>query len=763
MPDNHNSSLVPVNGKPGLTQFRSYPKRPNEFESAGLEIYSSLHSYRYVIVKHRWLIISVAVGLTMLMTIYSAMMKPEYRSTARILVETESPDLPTSSEVIHTAPADDFTFLSTQLNVLQSDNLAWQTIEQLQLSGTAEFDKYTGNNDGSHSAAVNKTQLIELFKDRLTVERKRDTRMIEVSFDSINPQVAARVANALVHNYIEYNFRMKYDATRQTTGWINQQLDELKNKVETSQQALVEYERKNSIVNVGGKETVTEEKLADLSRDLTQAQTERMDKQAHLGPEAEVVTENDVLQKLEERDADLREQYVEALQQYGEAFPKVVRIRAQLDQLQALIDKENKRAAGRLRNDFAASEARESLLAKAVSEQKAQVERVHQFLVQHNILQRDFETNQQIYQNLLQRLKDATVSAGLRATNIHMVDEATAMPYPVRPQKLRNSFLGFLAGLILGFMAAIAKEAFDNSIKTAEEVEILLGTPALAIIPSQASNRAYGYAYGYLRTVMEMNTKERLERLSLESEATNAQKASKNVALAVLNHPRSAISESFRALRTSILLSTAEHAPKVILVTSAQPREGKTSISLNLAVTLAQKGHRVLIIDADFRRPGLASALRLQNDKGLSNVLTGVHSIESCTSKIDGVENLWVLPTGPCPPNPSDLLSSSAMEHLLRTAGQDYDQVIIDSPPVLLITDATVLSTMVDGVIIVVENARTSRGALVRAYRTLTNSGGRILGTALNKVDAHRDSSYYGHYAQSGYFAPGIDSIHQRS
>jgi len=732
-----------------------------EVDHSSIEIYSSLNTYWDILLKHRWLILAVAFACMSLLTIYSFMTKPEYRATARILVEPDNSEVQNVNDLFHTSMSgDEFTFLATQVDVLRSDNLAWQTIQELQLEQTPEFAKNL-KQINRNSLDATRSKLLAAFEDRFIVERKRDTRMIEVSFDSTNAQLAARVVNALVKNYIEYNFRMKYDATRQTTSWMEQQLDELKNQVENSQQALVNYERQNSIVNIGNKESVAEQTLADLSHNLTQAQSDRMEREslyqlaASINTKVGVVAQNDLLQKLEERDADLRGQYVDALAQYGEAFPKVVRIRGQIDELQTLIEQERKRTVERLRNDFDASKSREALLTTAVAKQKVMVGNFNQLLIQHNILKREFETNQQLYENLLQRLKDATISAGLRATNIHKVDEAAPTPVPVRPKKLQNSAIGLLAGLILGFLAAMMRESLDNSIQGAEEVERLTGVPALAIIPSQNDLRPHAYKNGHQRSPEEAKGAEGNDALntphSLFKKRPALKSGANKVELSVLHNSGSALSESFRALRTAILLSTAEHPPKTLLVTSAHPKEGKTSVSLNLAITLAQKGCRVLILDADFRRPGVTSTLGLLNKRGLSNILSGTETLEKCIGQVDTLENLWVLPTGPCPPHPAELLASPSMGCLLQTICQQFDHVIIDSPPVLLIADTMILSSMVDGVVIVVENEKTSRGAVVRACRVITNSGGRILGAVLNKVDARRDG-YSGHYSYQDYY-----------
>jgi succinoglycan biosynthesis transport protein ExoP len=722
-------------------------------EAQSLEVYSSLRSYRDIFFKQLWLILSVAFALTALVTTYSFVTKPEYRATARLLVEPDNPAARTLEDLFSSTPANDDTFLSTQVDLLQSGNLSWQTIEQLQLPRTPEFAPYIntpkdktpkGQAPGDTSpSSVGTIQLLGAFRERLIVERKRDTRMIEVSFDSHDPELAARVVNTLVNNYVEYNARMKYDTSKQTTGWMAQQLDELKKKVESSQQALVDYERKNSILNTGNNVPVPEQQLADLSRDLTQAQSERMERESQLlSMQVGVVYGNPTLQKLEERDAELKEQYAEALSQYGESFPKVLRIQGQIDEVQTLIEGERKRTLERLRNDFDASKKRETLLAAAITRQKAEVGNFAQLSIQHNMLQREFLTNQQLYENLLERLKNTTVSAGLKATNIHVVDAAVPMPFAIRPKKLRNMATGLLAGLILGFLAAMVRETLDNSIKSAAEVEMLVGAPALALIPYQNGLRLHAHAYRYLRSVAPMGTAKDEDGASLLRKRPMVNGENKSVELSVLLNPDSPISEAFRALRTSILLSTGEHAPQAILVTSAQPDAGKTCVSLNLAFALAHKGRRVLILDADFRRPGIAARLGLNNQVGLSNTLRGEWKVEGAFRQLPTLKNLWVLPSGPCPRDPAELLSPPGMDHLLRTLRQQFTHVIVDSPPVLLVTDAAILSSMVDGVVIVVENEKTGRDALLRTCRILSNSRARILGVVLNKVDTRRDGSY---------------------
>jgi capsular exopolysaccharide synthesis family protein len=666
-------------------------------------------------------------------------MQPVYEATSRVEVEAATPEIQSLNDLFRSQPSDE-AFLQTQVNVLKSENLAWRTVQQLGLGQESGFPAKGGSDNRAlaelPTAAQNR--LIRAFKQHLRVQLMRDSRMVEVTFESTDPQLAARAANALVSNYSEFSFHQKYDATRQASGFMEQQLDELKAKVEKSQQAMVDYERQNAIVNVGEKESVVEQRLGALSQDLTAAQSERMQKQSLYelasanDAQLDVVAQNEVLPRLEEKLADLRGQYVDAMGQYGPNFPKVLRLRDQLNEVQSTIERERKRAVARIRNDYKAALAREKLLSAAVTQEKAEVGKLNQLLIQHNILKREFETNQQLYDSLLQHLKDATVSAGLRATNIHLVDAALVPTVPVRPKKMYNVAIALLVGVILGVTLAFVQESLDTSIKSAEDLERVVAAPALAVIPVSRSS--------WLRLGRDRSTP-----------------ASDSLASVVLEHPTSSLAESFHTLRTAILLSTAPRPPQALLVTSVQPGEGKTCTSINLALGLAQRGVPVVLVDADLRRPDVSRSLGLaENGAGLSTLLSGGHRLDEALLQYEPVPNLWILPGGPRPPNPADLLSSPAMQEVLRGLRGRFEHVVVDSPPLLLVTDPTILSRLVDGVVLVVESGIAARRGLVRAQKILDGAGGRILGTVLNKWDARRDASYgyYGYYGSyyRGYY-----------
>lgn len=700
---------------------------PFNVEPPPMAHFSSLTNYADVLFKHRFLIAAIALLGLALSALYAFKVAPIYRATARLEIEPETRYIQSGVDGVQNAPGEEEMFLSTQVDVIQSDNVARQTVDQLQLSNEPEFKAVLDKLPASkRNPAEVEIALVSEFKKHLIVERQKDTRMLMVHYESRDPQLAAKIANSLVENYIEYSFRLKYDATRQATTWMEAQLNDLRKKVQKSQEALVDYEARNSMVNVGDKESIAEQKLADLSRDLTEAQNDRVRKQSQrdlLGADTghvRLLADSPLLQRLHQSEADLKTQYADASQTYGPGFPKVKRLEAQLQEVESMIAREEKRTFDSVDNDFSTAAARERLLEQAVAKQKEEVSRFNELSIQHNLLKRDFESNQALYDNLLQRMKDATVAAGLRATNIHLIDPAFPPGSPDRPKKSRALIVGLAGGLVLGFLCSLLKETLDFSIAGAEELETLVGVPTLAIVPDAAS----------------------VPKVLSRPRSSHPHK--NTVSTTLLRHPESMLAEAFRALRTSVLLSRPDGAHQLVMVTSANPGEGKTCTAVNLALALAQSGGEVLLIDADFRQPRVARSLNLPNQPGLSDVLAREAVLKDALLQLPG-HDLQVLVAGSRPPNPADLLSSRTMRKLLQELRARFTSVVIDTPPVLVISDANILASQVDAVVLVAESQGTTRAAISRASKIITLAGGRILGTVLNKVDARRDG-YYGHY-----------------
>ena len=375
---------------------------------------ASLAVYWQVLLRRRWTVVAVAAIATALASFYSLRTKPVYKSVASLEVEPDAPQVQSLNDV-YQQPQGDQDALRTQIQILQTDILAWRTVEQMGLAQNPAFVGVVAT--GSTDSDARKVQLIKMFQSQLSTDLLPGSRIIHVGFESTDPHLAARIVNALVQNYTEYSFRQKYDATREAAGRMEQQLDELKAKVENSQRDLVDYQRKHAMVENSDKQNVIEQRLSQLSMDLTQAQSDRITKEANYNqwksnPElVAAASHDDLLHGLQEKQADLRSQYVQALETYGPTYPKVVRLNREWEEAAEQVAAERQRAIEHYYNDYLAAKNREQLLSQAVAQQKEEMGNFNQLLIEHNILKGEFDTNQQLYQKLLERLKDATVTA----------------------------------------------------------------------------------------------------------------------------------------------------------------------------------------------------------------------------------------------------------------------------------------------------------------------------------------------------------------
>jgi capsular exopolysaccharide synthesis family protein len=626
-------------------------------------------------------------------------------------------------------------YIETQSKILQSETLALQTIKSLDLSRYSEFGGRSDILSLEHGSALQKRPgILGAFLGSLSVKRVPNTRLLEVTFEAQDPQLAAQVVNTHLQNFIEQNFRSRYEATTQASNWLSSELEELRIKMEKSEDARIAYERENQIWTIDEKQNITTQKLADLSKDLTEAQSDLLQRQAAYQlahsdniDSVPLVRDSPVIQDLLKRQSELDEQYTDAVSQFGPNYPRVQRLQAQKKDIESSLEREKHNVVSRIDGEYKTARDRVALMQDALDKQKAEDNSMSEKLVQYNILKHDAESNKQLYDGLLQKLKEAGITAGLRSSNIRVVDPAMIPTGPSRPQKARNILLALLVGLVGGVGLAFFREYLDNTIKSPDDVEMLSGLPSLAVVPQIANMNGFG-------------------RLAAAAETPGTNGSSEtHVELHTHRQPKSQISEAFRALRTSLLLSQADHPPQVILVTSALPREGKTTATVNLAVTLAQLGDRTLLIDSDLRKPGVRNALNLNvsKDVGLSSYLAGVATLEEATVAHPTIPNLVAMPTGPVPPNPADLLSSHRMREAISWLRQHYKFIVIDSPPIMAATDAVILSALADGVLLVVRSGGTPKEAFLRTRDLLMAVKCHLLGVVLNAVDSSAPDYYY--------------------
>ncbi len=716
-------SLIPAPA-PSVLSWEQVPREPH------------LLDYVIILRKHQWMILTFFLTVVTIVTIASFKMKPVYVASARVEVDRESQNMmPFPDSNSYDAFADLENYLETQSKILQSETLALQTIKSLSLERYPEFGGTSNTVAFAHSGAVAKRPpILGAFLGRLSVKRVPNSRLIEVTFEAEDPQLAAQIVNAHLQNYVEQNFRSKYDATIQASNWLSSELEELRIKVEKSENARLAYERANQIWQIDEKQDISVSKLSDLSKAVTSAQTDVAEKEAlyrmALSGNVDalpVAHGSEVITDLRKRKSEVDQQYSEAVNQYGPNFPKVLRIAAQQKEVDADLERARKTLLQSVEQEYNTARNHVQLLQEALDKQKTEANDQAEKLVQYHILQHDAESNKQLYDGLLQKLKEASITAGLRSSNIRVVDPALAPASPSRPQKARNILLAVLMGLVGGVGLALFREYLDNTVKSPDDVEALTGLPSLAVVPSLPGLNA---------------TTGRLSRLAREAGTGTA---GSRVELLSYVQPKSQISEAFRALRTSLLLSQADHPPQVILVTSALPREGKTTAAVNLAVTLAQLGDRTLLVDSDLRKPGIRRALNLTigKDVGLSSYLAGVTSLEEATLQHPTITNLSALTTGPVPPSPADLLSSHRMREAIAELRRRFKFIVIDSPPVMAATDAVILSALTDGVLLVVRSGETPKEAFTRTRDLLAAVKCRLLGVVLNAVDSNAPDYYY--------------------
>jgi len=693
-----------------------------------------LYDYLLILRKHQWLSVPFLLAVVTIVSIATFRMQPVYTATARIEIDREDTHVLPFAADAYDFMSDQDAYVETQARILASETLALKTIRD---SGLVPHNDMGGSSSDAITSGTlaNHRRPPELgaFLGSLSVKRVPQSRLLDVTFESTNPELGAQILNAHLNNFMEENFRSQYDASAKATAWLQDQLSELKVKVQKSEAERLAYERQHQIWELDDKQNITTQRFAELNKEFTEAQSERMKKEAiyqfaktgniNAVPQ---LRQNSGLQDLIRRRSEASAQYVDGLAQYGPNFPKIQRLQVRIKELDDSIDNEKRNIVSDLENDYNAARQREGVMNDALNDQKAEVNSMAQVMVEYNILKRIAEADKTMYDGLLTKLKEANIAAGLKSRNIRVVDPAMIPSTPTRPAKTRNIALSFLVGLVGGIGLALLREYLDNTVKTPDDVESLARLPSLAVVPA----------------FEEENAPSRRARL-IGGASVNGHE--KRVELVAQHLPKSQMSEAFRALRTALLLSQADHPPQVILVTSALPREGKTTAAANLAVTLAQLGDRTLLIDADLRKPGVGRLLNMTDGKyaGLSSYLAGVSSLDLVTVPHPTIPNLVAIPTGPLPPNPADLLSSHKLADALQQLRGQFKFIVIDSPPIMAATDAVIVSVLADGVLLVVRSGETPKEAFTRARDLLVSVKCHLLGVVLNAVDSSAPDYYY--------------------
>jgi len=708
---------------------------------------SSLREYLRVLIKRKWLVISCVVGIFAVVAVASLRETPIYEAYGQIAVNKSDSNLITfkdNVQVVDYDPND----LDTEVHIIQSDLLALQVIRQLNLDKRPEFGGHPDQTQGNLVADPLQTDsrrtssVLGSFRGNLHVTLIPNTRIIEIHYTSTDPQLAASVVNTLAATYVEQNFKTKFESTMQASDWLSKQLIDLQMKVETSQEKLVRYQKEHEILGNDEKQNITTEKLDELNKELTVAESDRMQKEAvyrqtqsndplvvasAISAEAGGST-SPLLDKLREQEAALKIQVAEINTQFGPSYPKVAQLNNQIKEIDHQLQTETNKAVDHFRGQYLAALQRENLLHDSFEKQKQEANKLNESAIEYSLLKRDVESNRTLYEGLLEKLKEAGVTAGLRSNNFRILSAARTPYSPVEPNIPRNLAFALVLGIISGVGLAFLLENMDNTVRTPEQAQALSALPSLGMIPLGSKTTSHGSR----------------NRLAL----TSSKEAVETVTQV---RPQSQMAESYRALRTSLLLSNLGAPPKVIMVTSARPQEGKTTTSINTAIVLAQKGVRVLLIDADLRRPSIHKTLGMGPRSGLSNVLTGSATLQQTIVTSPVLQNLFILPAGTAPPNPAELLASSNMKDLVAELRGQYDHIVVDTPPTLSVTDAVVLSSRADATILVIRSGQTTKQALRRSRDILMQVNAHVAGVLLNAVDLTSPDYYYYYEYQGKY------------
>jgi polysaccharide biosynthesis transport protein len=777
-----------------------------------------LFDYWSFLVKRCWIVVTALLAVLILTGVNTWQQTPIYRASLKLQIDVEQPNILPFKD--YASP--DFTYipteeyLKTQFEALSSRTLATRVIRALKLETDPRFVGRSQEDKNSklsrwaqgvfHSFYPGKTVPVPeqtasekerkfspfagAFAASVTVAPIKDSRVVLVSFDSPDPALAADALNTLASEYIQMNFETKYNATITASEFLAKQLIDLKAQVERSDAELVKFGQAHNIYTVGGKENVIMAKLSDLNSALTQAQAERIQREsvwkiARQGSPGQFpdILRSDDIRKLESNVADLQQQQARLRALYKPGWPEVKQIAGQLAMAEQQLANARGAALREVDTAYRTALQREKLLSEALTAQKSEADTLNQDSIQYSILKREVDSSKQIYDGMLQRMKEAGISAGLKSSNIHVVDPAEVPQAPYLPNTTANMLKALVGGLILGITLAFLMEHidsyFDKSLKTPDDIDRFVKLPFLGLIPSvqidlpSSRRKLLPLTIRKVRTAPNgSGTRDANGRHSAHSRprtqdisgALVVKPANITAAVELVTHfdTKSLISEAYRDLRTSILLSaSADCSPKSLLFTSSLKGEGKTTTCVNLAITLAQANEKVLLVDCDMRNPNVHRILGLTNTNGVSTFLSGTSANSLPLIQFSQDYNLFVFPAGRIPPNPSELIGSVRMKKCLLALSQHFDHVLIDSPPLLAVTDARILATLVDGVVLVIKGGETTKEAVGRSKRLLRDVRARILGTMLNNVNFHSSGSYY--YSKYYYAAGSYESANKET
>ncbi|WP_420238870.1 GumC family protein [Telmatobacter bradus] len=691
--------------------------------------------------KQRYTILVVTIICVASAAYYAFHTKPVYDSVARIEIKpNESPNLGFESLTSeHKVEAN--SEVATELRILQSDSVLLQTAQNLnilQRTYGVAAKNIRASNGGLEVAPVDRVRMIKTMRRGLQVTQLLGTNIVEIHYRGSDPRLDTDIVNKLVESYSDADLRAKYERSMHVSDWLQKQMNDLQQSAADSQRKLVDFQKQYNIVGSDENSNLTLQSLTQISSELETAQSDRIAKEErlrefkNLSPDmVALLGDNQSLGILRTQLNDLKSQRAQLASKYGDSYPRMRELNVQIDKLQNTLKQETDLSRSQIQKEYDAAVGLEQTLRKRLQDQEDASYKLNENVAQFEILRHEAEQSRELYDHLQTRLKESSVLAGLSAANISIIDRAQVPVYPVEPRKAASLLAGFFGGLLAGCVVAFVVESIDDRLQTSEEAESVSHLPSLATVPHIQD---------------DTQKKKRFDLEEMEDSKPNL------LELTVLSNPKSMAAESYRGLRSSLLLSSIDKPPRLIVLTSAFPGEGKTTTAVNCAVVLAQRGERVLLIDGDLRRGTLDRVFGIDGKTfGLSTVLAKPGSHFDLPAPLPELPTLHVLPTGPRPPNPAEMLSSQRMIEQLKLWSKEFDRIVIDTAPVLAVSDTPAVGALADAVVLVVRAGYTRRRALIRARDLLWRMNIPITGVVVNDVDMRLENFYTYRYGMYGY------------
>ncbi|MFN0109498.1 MAG: GumC family protein [Blastocatellia bacterium] len=742
-----------------------------------------------IVRKRKWLIAVIATIVTILVAVEVFRTPSIYKVSAQLEVLRDSPMIVKAKDQV--VQFEDSDTLNTKRIIFTSRPMLEDVVILLQLDQNPKFIEsmrkksvadaigeitsrvsgQTGNKDKNREddtmiagqsivledrtpeESLRLSPYVNVLKNKLKVDIRPETSILDVTFEHTDPEMSVAIVNTAIRNFIDRSWSSRTEKFTDTSDWLDRSTRELKAKVNQAESALADYTAKNGITSPNGTQTLTAEKLSALHVQVMKAETERMLNET-LYEEVKRGRVNQVPEAFSDPKTAMLKQKLGELQieqsqlsvKYGPENPRVAEVEQRIKTLQSQIADNQRSMEDKLKGDYERSVRSESELKRSLELAKTETVQQNQAGIRYSTLKAELDMATGMYMDFLNKTKQADLQLQEQHRNLRVIETAELPSSPIGPQRLRTILIGFLVSLIAGIGLSFFLEYLDNTIKSVEDIERIAQLPTLAVIPAISSIKSLSG---------EKKKQEAAQALTVSANANAAAGLSpgngKLTKLVTLDQLSSVV-EAYRMLRTSVLLSAAGNPPKTILFTSGQPGEGKTTTAINTAISLSQLGASVLLIDADLRRPTVHRVFKMGQSQGLSTFLSRQVEIDPLIHKLS-LPNLSVLPCGPIPPNPAELISSERMRLLLKDLGEKYDHILIDSPPLINVTDPVILSTMVDGVLLVVHAGRSTRDVVRRARQELSSVGAKIFGVVLNNLDIKREGydSYLSTYGNYGY------------